>query len=72
MHSALEGEPAISPSGRMRGLRKPKARPSIVVNLSGEQTTHRPCEKLQARELEGVLLTHGELWDDDEAEVHDE
>jgi len=36
------------------------------------ERTYRPCEKLQASELEGVLLTHGELWDDDEAEVHDE
>lgn len=56
----------------MRGLSKHKAWPSIVVNLSGEQRTYRPCEKLQASELEGVLRTHGELWDDDEAEVHDE
>lgn len=43
-----------------------------MVNLSGEHRTYRACEKLQASEMEGVLCTHSELWDDDEAEVHDE
>lgn len=42
------------------------------MNLGGEQRTYRPGEKLQASELEVVPLAHSELWDDDEAEVHDE
>lgn len=42
-----------------------------MVNFCRGQSTYRPCEKLQPSELEGVLLGHGELRDDDEAEVHD-
>lgn len=34
--------------------------------------TYRPSKKLQPRELEGVLLRHGQLRDHEEAEVHDE